>query len=598
MYSEDLIIDILAKSDIVEVVSAYIEVKKKGKNYVAICPFHNDTNPSLSISKDKQIFKCFVCGTGGNAFTFVQKYEHCDFITAVRKVAEICGIKDPRLDENMPKKRVDETKEPLYKCINDLQQFYKYSLSIEEASKAREYLKNRNISVEQIQKYGIGYSPLDGEKTISYLQAKKHSLKTIEDIGICYIGANKILDTNFGRIIFPLCDSQGQVVGFSARQIEKDGTEKYRNSPETPIFIKGNILYNYHNAKNSAHHDGYCYLLEGFMDVMALDKAGIKSAVAIMGTALTNNQIDLLRKLRCEIRLSLDGDEAGQKGMMKIIGQFQQAKIPFRIVDYQDDLRDPDDILQQEGAEALVKKMNNLFDALPFQLHFYQKIYRVETLDQRKAILNNFIPKLVALGPGLEQEDYIYKLADATGFHDKAIREMIKEYKFEETALNEETVDISNKKNDLLFASENLNRLLNAEKTILYYMLSEKAAVEFYEKNIKNFYNSSFDEIANYIIDYKNNHDEIELNGILLEIDQSESESSERLKGIITEIAMSDNFVPFKEETIKACGEIIVEEKERLRYKRSIEKKSDEKDTSAASLAEYAKKRREKLSKK
>ncbi|MDY6429885.1 MAG: DNA primase [Bacilli bacterium] len=598
MYSEDLISDILAKSDIVEVVSAYIEVKKKGKNYVAICPFHNDTNPSLSISKDKQIFKCFVCGTGGNAFTFVQKYEHCDFITAVRKVAEICGIKDPRLDENMPKKRVDETKEPLYKCINDLQQFYKYSLSIEEASKAREYLKNRNISVEQIQKYGIGYSPLDGEKTISYLQAKKHSLKTIEDIGICYIGANKILDTNFGRIIFPLCDSQGQVVGFSARQIEKDGTEKYRNSPETPIFIKGNILYNYHNAKNSAHHDGYCYLLEGFMDVMALDKAGIKSAVAIMGTALTNNQIDLLRKLRCEIRLCLDGDEAGQKGMMKIIGQFQQAKIPFRIVDYQDDLRDPDDILQQEGAEALVKKMNNLFDALPFQLHFYQKIYRVETLDQRKAILNNFIPKLVALGPGLEQEDYIYKLADATGFHDKAIREMIKEYKFEETALNEETVDISNKKNDLLFASENLNRLLNAEKTILYYMLSEKGAVEFYEKNIKSFYNSSFDEIANYIIDYKNNHDEIELNGILLEIDQSESESGERLKGIITEIAMSDNFVPFKEETIKACGEIIVEEKERLRYKQSIEKKSDEKDTSAASLAEYAKKRREKLSKK
>lgn len=567
MISRDLIDEITAKADIVDVISSYLDVKKKGRNYVAICPFHNDTNPSLSISKDKQIFKCFVCGTSGNAISFVQKYEKISYVEAIKKVADIIGFHDERLNSEVYKpKKVDENTSKLIKTINDLQQFYKYSLSIEEASKANEYLAARNIDADQIAKYGIGYSPRDGEKTIAFLEAKGHSLKSIEDIGICYVNATKNSDSNAGRITFPLFDENGQVVGFSARQLEKDGSEKYRNSPETALFHKSRILYNYNNVKNIARHHGYCYLLEGFMDVMALDKAGIPSAVALMGTALTQEHIEMLRKLRVEIRLCLDGDNAGLRGMMKIISQFEKEKIPFRIVNYGEDLRDPDDILQQDGPEALVKKMNTLFDALPFQINYYQKHYKVETLEERKALLNRFLPKLVNLGPGIEQEDYIYKLADATSFHENAIREMIRKQTPVEK-LDIAKYDTSSIKEKLASNNRYLTRLLTAEKTLLYYMLFQKEAVDFFENNVQNFYDPSYGAIANYIVDYYKTHGSINVSDLINEIDYYDDEDKDKLTGIVTELATNENFSPYKKEILDDCSKVITVERAKVNFR-------------------------------
>lgn len=377
-YSPELIAALLAQTDIVDVIKAYIPVTKKGRNYMALCPFHDDKHPSLSISPERQIFKCFVCGTAGNAITFVSKYEKISYNEAVRKVADIVGFHDERLlkEAFVPKK--DPTIEPLYNCINDLQKFYEYDLNIPEGKIAKDYLAKRNIDDAQVKKYKIGYSLSDGRKTIEFLLAHGHSLKSIEDIGIALASANA-KDANAGRLIFPLCDPNGQVVGFSARKLSEEQNPKYVNSPETPIFHKGKILYNYHNVKGSARHDGYVYVLEGFMDVMALDKAGISSAVALMGTALSADQIALLRKLNCEIRLCLDGDNAGQIGMMKIITQLNSAGLPYRLVSNPKDLRDPDDILQESGPEALKEAMSHLVDAMDFQINYYLNVKKLET---------------------------------------------------------------------------------------------------------------------------------------------------------------------------------------------------------------------------
>jgi DNA primase len=329
MYDRDLIDKILASADIVTIISAYIPVTKKGRSYVALCPFHDDKNPSLNISKEKQIFKCFVCGTGGNAITFVEKYEKISFEEAVRKVADLINFHDERLEKQAYHAYVNPELTPLYACISDLEKYYQYALSIPEGKLASDYLAGRHISPDQISKYGLGYAPMDGAKTVQYLQAKGHSLKAIEDIGIALAKKEGTSDSNAGRLIFPLFDADGQVVGFSARKLKEEQSPKYVNSPGTRIFDKGKLLFNYQNAKNTARHDGYVYVLEGFMDVMALDKAGIPSAVALMGTSLTNEQISLLRKLNCEVRLCLDGDAPGQAGMMKMITLLNRSGIAF-----------------------------------------------------------------------------------------------------------------------------------------------------------------------------------------------------------------------------------------------------------------------------
>ncbi|MFA6619787.1 MAG: CHC2 zinc finger domain-containing protein, partial [Bacilli bacterium] len=227
MYDRDLIDKILASADIVTVISAYIPVTKKGRSYVALCPFHDDKNPSLNISKEKQIFKCFVCGTGGNAITFVEKYEKISFEEAVRKVADLINFHDERLEKQAYHAYVNSELTPLYDCIDDLEKYYQYALSIAEGKVASDYLAERHLDAGQVAKYGIGYAPMDGAKTVQFLQVKGHSLKSIEDIGIALAKKEGTSDSNAGRLIFPLCNPDGQVVGFSARKLHEEQSPKY-----------------------------------------------------------------------------------------------------------------------------------------------------------------------------------------------------------------------------------------------------------------------------------------------------------------------------------------------------------------------------------
>ena len=600
-YSPELIAALLEQTDIVDVIKAYIPVTKKGRNYMALCPFHDDKHPSLSISPERQIFKCFVCGTAGNAITFVSKYEKISCAEAVRKVAEIVGFHDDRLTKEafVPKK--DPTIEPLYNCINDLQKFYDYGLNIPEGKVAKDYLSERNIDESQIKKYKIGYALSDGRKTVEFLLVHGHSLKSVEDIGIALASANA-KDANAGRLIFPLCDPNGQVVGFSARKLKKEQDPKYVNSPETPIFHKGKILYNYHNVKGSARHDGYVYVLEGFMDVMALDKAGISSAVALMGTSLSSEQIALLRKLNCEIRLCLDGDAAGQIGMMKIITQLNAAGLPYRLVSNPNDLRDPDDILQESGPEALKEAMSHLVDAMDFQINYYLNVKKPETPDDRRRVMLYFIKFLRNIPAGIDRDNYIAKLSKATGYEMEAIRiqinkKVISSADEEEASIAVDELDFSRLHPEKVLGK----RLLRAERLALYYMLSDSRAVKRYEDEIGNFYTSVYNSIANYIVDYKESRKEetIALPLLINDIANSGDEETDTLVSRITEIASEKYYPPYSDQGMKEVIEVIQDEKEKQydleQTAKAISNTGGDARKAAATLKDFAARRKERL---
>ena len=323
----DLIEQVKKHADIVKVIQSYQALEGKGKDFVGLCPFHDDKHPSMNVSPSKRIFKCFSCGAGGDATIYVMKRENISFFEAMKKVSEISGYSDPRLEEKQFVKPVDEVKQKRLKCLADLTLYYQYALSSEEGKRGLEYLNNqRHLDESMIKKYQLGYALKDGKTTIAYLQSKGHSLKTIEEVGIASIVNGTYYDKNNGRVIFPLCDKDGNVIGYSARTLDKSDA-KYINTQETVLFHKSNVLYNYHIAKQKAHIDGFVYVLEGFMDVFALARIGIDSAVAIMGTALTEEHIKLLRQLNVEVRLCLDGDVPGQMNAMKASKSLREIRL-------------------------------------------------------------------------------------------------------------------------------------------------------------------------------------------------------------------------------------------------------------------------------
>lgn len=580
MYSKDLIESLLKEADIVTVISSFIPVMKKGRGYVALCPFHDDKDPSLSISKERQIFKCFVCNTGGNAIGFVQKYLGISYQDAIRRVAEIVGFNDERLEKEKDEIKIDKIKQPLFDTINDLQSLYQYCLNTSDGKNAQEYLQKRNIDKNQIKKYGIGYAFDDGTKTIEYLQKKGHTLDKIKDIGI--VSANSNSDANAGRLIFPLKDKNGQVVGFSARKMDSKDTEspKYVNSPDTKIFKKSLILYNYDNAKNTARRDGYIYVLEGFMDVLALDKVGMQSAVALMGTSLSAEQIELLRRLNCEIRLCLDGDNPGQKGMMKIILQLNKANIPFRLVCNPKDLRDPDEILQESGEEALKESMNNLVDPFEFQLNYYENVQKLSKKEDKIQVLKYCLPFLESIKNDLERENNIAKLSKVTGYEPSIIRNQIRKISENDDSLEEIAYSNEMKLSDSTIAQRQLKRLEAAEKKTLYYMLQNTDAVEYFNKNIFNFYITNYEKIADLIVDYVDRTNE-KVNVAILYNEIDQSDETEEIKSTLNKIIanLTDEEVayePYTEKNIADCAKVIYQEKGKINKKQSFDDKLKE----------------------
>lgn len=361
------------KSDIVRVISYYLgndAIVKAGKGYKCICPFHNDSHPSMQINPEKNYYHCFSCGAGGDSIKFVEEYAHLSPLESLKKVCEICSIPIPSQASGMKEKR-DLLREKYPRELDallELGKLYSLFLTSNDGNKGREYLSSRKIGKDTIDHFGIGLSPYDPTFAISSLRNEGFDVPTLERAGILSNSA-ELKDRYSGRIMFPIADNDGHIVGFSGRKIldTQDGG-KYINYPETELFRKGSILYHFDKAKETARRDGYLYILEGFMDVIAMQRAGLYSACGLMGTALSQDHVQAIKSLGVEVRLLLDSDEAGQLGEERALPLLMAENIPVRVCWKFDKAKDADEVLTRFGKDELIRQVNRLYSPTLFLL--------------------------------------------------------------------------------------------------------------------------------------------------------------------------------------------------------------------------------------
>lgn len=492
--SSEKINEIRQSVDIVDVIGTYLPLEKKGRNYVAICPFHDDSHPSMSISPERQIFMCFVCHHGGNVFTFLKDYLKIPYIEAVKMVANIGNVDISKYNLESRVKPVDQKLEPLYRMHDEANKIYNHYLNTKLAIQAKEYLNNRKITDEIIETFEIGYAP-NNHVLLKAFEKMNFNKVSMFESGLI-IEASNGYDRFTDRIMFPLHDASGRVVGFSGRIYKQSQNEsKYMNSPESSIFIKGDTLYNYHRVGEEARQAGYIIITEGFMDVIALYKAGIKNAVAIMGTALTHGHLNLLKRLSKTVYLCLDGDQAGRNATIKSIDILLSAGFIVKVVDLPDNL-DPDEILDKRGIEELNAVIKRPLSSLDFKMNYYYEMTNMDNYEDRKSYLETIAREISRLDDIIDQDHYIQQLEKKSGFPRNIIDQLINQ----NTAVRIETAEppkIPKFQNQRL-----LDKYIRAERDLLYYMMNDKNVAMMYEAKAGFMFNDIYRIIASYIIDY------------------------------------------------------------------------------------------------
>lgn len=540
MIPQEVIKDILNKADIVQVISAYINVIKKGNGYVSVCPFHDDHNPSMQINPKLQIFRCFSCGTGGNVFTFVEKYEHVGFIDAVKKVAEIINYSSPLLQ--VQERKIDDKTKSLLKANLDASNFYHYVLSTNAGIKGKEYFNKRNISQEMIDYFSLGFAPENGQFTIKQLRSKDNEVNVLEEVGILIHEGSEFTDRFKSRVIFTLFNEYGEVIGFSGRRIEDNDEAKYVNSPSSKIFNKSNVLYNYQNAKNEALKENCCYVVEGFMDVFSLYRCNIKSVVALMGTAFTSLHAKQLKKLNVEIRLCLDGDDAGQHGILKMLPILDEAKINYKIVNYKGDKRDPDEIFNQDGEIKLKEIVNNLILKNEFIIQYFSNKNDLKTIDGKRNFVNE-ISKYIYFTDPLEKEAFTKEIASITGFNYNSLAKLFKSENNEELF-----VDFSINKQKII--QKKYDGKQRIERQLIYYVLNNPDS--FYlisQSEVFPFVDDIYLKIFSYLEEIRQDNTNYKINDVISLI-QSMNDNQ----------ILVDEIIKINEEKYPPCDNEIINE--------------------------------------
>lgn len=384
--TDELINDIRNKANIVDIVSNYVSLNKRGKNYFGVCPFHDDHSPSMSVNEEKQMFKCFTCGVGGNVFTFVSKYENIDFISSVKKVGELVGI---NVDTSNYKKQ-DSIYKSDYEIMDYATKIYQNNLNSNLGTDAREYLESRKFSKECIKDFSIGFSTRDN-KGLYNLISKKYKNKDLEDLGLININGTFYSDVFTNRIMIPIKDHNNNVVGFTGRVITKDyDGGKYINTKETRIYTKGNILFNYYNSKEYIREKKEVILVEGNMDAIRLYSSGIKNVIALMGTNITKYQIDLLKKLRVSIILMLDNDDAGLEATLKNGELLLKENIEVYVVRLSS-VKDPDEYIVKYGVDKLNDTIKHKISYLEFKLSNIKTNYNLDNPIELSNYISNVL---------------------------------------------------------------------------------------------------------------------------------------------------------------------------------------------------------------
>ena len=424
-YPEELIEEVRTRNDIVEVISGYVRLQKKGSNYFGLCPFHNEKSPSFSVSPGKQMYYCFGCGAGGNVITFLMEYENQTFPEAVRTLAQRAGIALPEADDSKEARQADSRRARLLEINKEAAKYFYYQLRTERVSVGMEYLRKRELSDETMNHFGLGYANKYSNDLIQYLKSKGYSEDLIRDAGLCNVDEKHgMYDKFWNRVMFPIQDINHRVIGFGGR-VMGDGKPKYLNSPETEIFDKSRNLYGLNFARTS--RKGNVILCEGYMDVIAMHQAGFTQAVASLGTAFTSGQASLLRRYANEILLSYDSDGAGVNAALRAIGILKEAGMTGRVINLEP-YKDPDEFIKALGGEEFQKRLDHAENSFFFELRQLQKNYDLSDPEQKTAFHREIARKLCTFSEEVERENYIEAVAQKYHIGFENLRRLVGTY--------------------------------------------------------------------------------------------------------------------------------------------------------------------------
>ncbi len=490
--SNEEITEIRKKADIVEVIGSYINLAPQGKNYFGICPFHNDHSPSLSVSREKQIYKCFTCLASGNVFTFVQNYENISFIEAVKKVADKINYK---LDI---KDKIVNKNSKYYELMDLSNKIFVNNLNSNLGLKAKEYLINeRHLSEEAIKEFNIGLA-LNDNNLNKLLSSKGYSDKDIIEMSLANKTDNGLLDMFRNRITFPICNHEGKIIAYSARIYQNEDISKYINSKESVIFKKGYTFYNYDKCRLEALKIKSVILVEGQMDAIRVYTSGFKNVIASMGTAITSNHISLLKKLNAKVILMMDNDNAGEKSTILNGEELIKNNIEVSVVRLTGE-KDPDSFILKNGADAFRDALKGEISFFDFKLRYLKKDKNLNKADELAEYINKIIDELNKSDDDILKSVTINKIAE-----DYNIDKRILEGKLVKITPRIDSVVVKRKR-------PKLNQYHQAAEAILYLMMNDPKFIRKYKIELNYFPEEKYKLIANDILAYKEINGEFDI---------------------------------------------------------------------------------------
>ena len=421
-YPDELIEEVRSRNDIVDVISGYVHLQKKGANYFGLCPFHNEKSPSFSVSRSKQMYYCFGCGAGGNVFTFLMEYENDTFPEAVKALADRAGISLPEADESEEARKEQSRRSRLLAINKEAAKYFYFQLRAKQGEQGLNYLRERKLTDETIHRFGLGYANKTPDDLVRYLKSKGFPEELIREAGLCNTDEKHgMYDKFWNRVMFPIEDINHRVIGFGGR-VMGDGKPKYLNSPETPIFDKSRNLYGLNFARSS--RKGNIILCEGYMDVIAMHQAGFNQAVASLGTAFTLGQAGLLKRYTKEVLLSYDSDGAGVKAALRAIGILKEAGLTGRVINLEP-YKDPDEFIKNLGAEAFQERIDNAENSFLFEIRMLQREYDLNDPEKKTEFHRAVAKKLCEFPEEVERENYLEAVAEKYHIGFESLRKLV-----------------------------------------------------------------------------------------------------------------------------------------------------------------------------
>ena len=575
--SNDEINNIRANADIVSIIGSYLPLTQRGRNYLGVCPFHDDHSPSMSVSSEKQIYKCFSCGATGNVFTFVQDYENVPFIDAVSIVAQKCGME---LSVDTYQSNYVDTFKEEHEIMDLTEKFFANNLKTSFGKDAVHYLSERGLNDDIIKEFGIGLSLDTNDSLLQLLKKKGYEVSKLEDVGLVNNNSGSVYDMFTRRITFPLWDKDGNIVGFSARVYRGEkNVSKYMNSRETKIFHKGETLYNYHNAKDVAKREKEIVVVEGFMDAIRISSIGIKNVVALCGTAMTHEQISLLKKLRCKVILCLDNDEAGLTATVSNGEELVKENVDTHVIRLTGE-KDPDEYILANGADAFLENVKKPIPFFEFQMDYFKHNKNLNNVEDLSAYVNDVLKSLAKSDDSILREVTLTKISRDYHLSLDVLRNRLEKLEPVVVQKQEEKEEIIKEKKDTY--------KIGAEK-ILYFMMNDEEYINEYQKKLGFFNEAIYREIANEIVYYLETNGEITVADFITYVSSKDSIKGKVME-IVNDSANDELSIEAMDEYIKAVLKVVNKnEIKRLKDMMKKELDVDKKMKLAMQIAELKK---------